>query len=80
VGHPSLGLFKAFLTMTISPKKHEDDRRAESNNAVDVARANLSYDPPTNRPWRKIASWATLLLFAVAVALLAGHFGRLTIK
>jgi len=41
--------------MTISPRKHEDERRAESDNAVDVARANLSYDPPANRPWRKIA-------------------------
>jgi hypothetical protein len=63
--------------MTISPKKQGDERRAVSDNAVDVARANLSYDTPTNRPWRKIARWAILLLFAVAVALLAGHFGRL---
>ena len=62
--------------MTIPPKKHEDERRAASDNAVDVARANLSYDPPP-RPWRKIARWAVFLLFAVAVALLAGHFGRL---
>ena len=66
--------------MEISPKKHEDERRAGSNDAVDIARANLSYDPPnTKGPWRRIARLAIFVLCAAAVALLAGHFGHLIV-
>jgi hypothetical protein len=42
--------------MKIGPKKHGDDRREVSDYAVDVARANLNYDPPPS-PWRKTTKW-----------------------
>ena len=65
--------------MKISPEKHED-RSAGSYDAVDIARANLSYGPPnTEKPWRKIAGSAIFVLFAVGVALLASHVGHLIV-
>ena len=65
--------------MKISPEKHED--RSAGYDAVDIARANLSYGPPkkTEKPWRKIAGSAICVLFAVAVALLASHVGHLIV-
>jgi hypothetical protein len=70
---------KNLAEMITSPKKHEDSRRKAGDAAVDIARADLSYPPPPSRPWRKIALWTTRILVAVAVAVaaVAGYFGRL---
>jgi hypothetical protein len=53
------------------------NRRKASDAAVDIVRADLSYPPPPSRPWRKIALLTTRILIAVAVALVASHFGHL---
>jgi hypothetical protein len=63
--------------MITPPEKHEDSRRKAGDAAVDIVRAELSYPPPPSRPWRKIALWTTRILVAVAVALVASHFGHL---
>jgi len=60
--------------MSVSPQEHENKRSEAGFTAVETARANLSYDPPsTSRPWRKIAAWAIVLILTLAGVLLARH-------
>jgi hypothetical protein len=54
------------------PPKHKDDPPKDGFAAVEIARANLSYDPPpTGRAWRKIARWGGFLILAAAAIWLA---------
>jgi hypothetical protein len=58
--------------MSLSPKEQDDKRPKDGFAAAEIARANLSYDPPsTGQPWRKITRWGGLLFLALAVVLVA---------
>ena len=59
-------------------QKHEDKRPKDGFTAVEAARANLSYDPPsTARPWRKIAGSGNSPIFGVGRCLACPSFGPL---
>jgi hypothetical protein len=54
----------------LTPPKHRDDPPKDGFDAAEIARANLSYDPPP-RAWRKIARWGGFLILSVAAIWLA---------
>jgi hypothetical protein len=58
--------------MSVSPHDPEAKRPKDGFEAAEIARANLSYDQPSvSRRWREIAFWAGLLVWALALFLLA---------
>jgi len=57
--------------MSDPPPKNENNRPVDGFAAAEIARANLSYDRPPDGPWRKIGIWAALLVWALALVLVA---------
>jgi hypothetical protein len=57
--------------MSRSPEEQDDERPKDNFSAVEIARANLSYDPPSKDRWRTIAWWSSVLLLVLAIVWLA---------
>jgi hypothetical protein len=55
----------------LTPPNQRDDPPKDGFDAAEIARANLSYDPPPGRAWRKIARWGGCLILSVAAIWLA---------
>ena len=57
--------------MSVLPRELDDGRPEDGFAAAEIARVNLSYDARSDWQWRKIAIWAVLIVWALALVLLA---------